>query len=97
MVKGDDPVASVADSPPDIALPRAINPKDHPCHSEELAIAMACWQALFADAGSAAPLVRKKDILDWLGELYPHLPQAAATRIATVALPSKKPGKADPR
>ena len=97
MVKGDDPVASVVDSPPDIALPHAINPKDHPCHSEELAIAMACWQAMFVDAGSAALLVRKKDILDWLGEHYPHLPQAAATRIATVAQPSKKPGKADPR
>ena len=67
-----------------------INPPDHPCHAEELAIALACWQALFADIGPDEARADKAEILGWLGRHYPRLSKAAAERIATVAAPARR-------
>ena len=97
MTTGEEPAASANVPAPEPAEDEVINAKDHPCHSEELAIALTCWQVLFADAGTEGTALRKRDIADWLGEQYPHLPKAAAERIAAVALPSRKMGKAGPR
>ncbi len=97
MATGERPGAS-ADAPAtETGEDGVINAKDHPCHSEELAIALACWQALFADAEMEGTRLRKGDIVGWLGEQYPHLPGAAAERIASVVLPAKKSGKVGPR
>ncbi len=97
MTTGEE-VAASADAPTtDAGEDGLINAKDHPCHSEELALAMACWQTLFADAEAAAAPMRKSDIVAWLWQQSPSLPKAAAERIATVVLPAKKTGKSGKR
>ena len=72
------------------AQPVPLNPVDHPCHAPELHIALACWQALFADAGEAGQQLKKADVLRWLAEQHADLGKTAAERIATVVLPAKK-------
>jgi hypothetical protein len=71
------------------ATPAALNPVDHPCHAPELHLAVACWQALFADAGAAGQQLKKADVLRWLAEHHGGLAKAAAERIAMVVLPAK--------
>ena len=66
-----------------------LNPVDHPCHAPELHLAVACWQALFADAGAAGQQLKKADVLRWLAEHHADLAKTAAERIATVVLPAK--------
>ena len=66
-----------------------LNPIDHPCHAPELHLAVACWQALFAEAGEAGRNTKKSDVLRWLGEHHGELGKSAAERIATVVLPAK--------
>ena len=72
------------------AGPVPLNPVGHPCHAPELHIALACWQALFADAGEAGQQLKKADVLRWLAEHHADLGKTAAERIATVVLPAKK-------
>ena len=72
------------------AEPVPLNPVDHPCHAPELHLAVACWQALFADAGEAGQQLKKADVLRWLAEHHADLGKTAAERIATVVLPAKK-------
>ncbi|WP_310599220.1 hypothetical protein [Desulfobulbus sp.] len=62
--------------------------EEHPCFAPELHAALACWQALFADAASPA-LIRKADTLAWLQRHYPDFSQAAMERIALVVTPSR--------
>ena len=72
------------------AEPVPLNPVDHPCHAPELHLALACWQALFADAAEAGQQLKKADVLRWLAEHHADLGKTAAERIATVVLPAKK-------
>ncbi|MGI6655365.1 MAG: hypothetical protein ACOX5Z_00755 [Desulfobulbus sp.] len=64
------------------------NLPQHPCFACELHIALACWQALFAEA-DAADDVAKDDIFAWLEEHYPDLSQTAQRRIALVVSPAR--------
>ena len=88
-----DPVpgyAGVEVPPAAAAGPVPLNPVGHPCHAPELRIALACWQALFADAGEPGQQLKKADVLRWLAEHHADLGKTAAERIATVVLPAKK-------
>lgn len=71
----------------------AVNPPDHPCHAGELAIAMTCWQALFAAVKPGEARTDKAGIVRWLGEHAPQLSKTAIERIATVVLPSPPKAK----
>ncbi len=68
----------------------AVNATNHPCHAEELFIAVHCWQSLFEKGGETEKKLKKTDIKNWISEHYPNKSTAAIERIATVVTPSKK-------
>lgn len=72
----------------DERAPLTAPPREHPCFAPELQAALACWQALFADATSPT-MIRKADMLAWLRQHHPDLSQAAMERIALVLTPSR--------
>lgn len=72
---------------PDAQAPLTMPAEGHPCFAPELHAAVACWQALFAEAGASVTRIRKADILAWLQRHHPNLSRAAMERIALVATP----------
>ncbi|MDR2551008.1 MAG: hypothetical protein LBD10_12495 [Desulfobulbus sp.] len=72
---------------PDEHTPLAAPHREHPCFAPELHAALACWQALFADATS--PTLAGADIRAWLQRHYPDFSRAAMERIALVVTPSR--------
>lgn len=71
----------------------SLNTPDHPCYSEELAIAASAWTALYSESdGKQINGLQKKHIEKWIRDNYPSLLKETVRRIATVVNPNKKGG-----
>ncbi|WP_186134951.1 hypothetical protein [Burkholderia gladioli] len=73
--------------------PAGLLDPDGALYPQELAIALAAWQAVTSN-GQIAPdgIAAKAALLNWLGEAYPGLGKDAKDRIATVANWNKRGG-----
>jgi hypothetical protein len=75
------------------SAPITTNTADHPFHSEELAVAVSVWEALYAARSGIKPKGgHKKFITDWLRDNHPGLSNEAMERIATLVNPNKRGG-----
>lgn len=71
----------------------ARNVPDHPCYSEELAIAVAAWSELYAEHDGQKPNGgHKKAIESWLRKNHPKLSDNGIDRISTMINPLKSGG-----
>lgn len=69
------------------------NIPDHPCYSEELAIAVAAWSELYSESDGKKPNQgHKKYIEAWLRENHPKLSSNSIDRISTMINPLKSGG-----
>lgn len=77
----------------DSTQPSTANNPGHACYSEELAIAFAAWNALYAKSDGTKPNGGNKNaIIKWLNAHHPELSGKAVDRIATLVNPSKEGG-----
>ncbi|WP_321951922.1 hypothetical protein [Paraburkholderia bannensis] len=78
---------------PDDAGNRAYLDANSPLYPQELAIAVAAWEAVTSQ-GKTAPdgVAAKAALMNWLNANYPALPEGAKDRISTVANWNKRGG-----